>query len=154
MKIISWNVNSIRIRKQQLLQLIKNETPDFVCIQEIKSSNDVFPKKQILIIDFNDKKSISEKISNFLSIDFDNDFFDFSERINSNKAPKNLISKYFQRNRQITTVLKKYLPKKIINKFEPYLYSNEIRIQYSDEEKKILEELLIKDWTSFQKMVS
>ena len=46
MKIISWNVNSIRIRKQQLLQLIKNETPDFVCIQEIKSSNDVFPKKE------------------------------------------------------------------------------------------------------------
>ena len=46
MKIISWNVNSIRIRKQQLLQLIKNETPDFVCIQEIKSSNDAFPKKE------------------------------------------------------------------------------------------------------------
>ena len=119
-----------------------------------KNYIDAFPKKQILIIDFNDKKSIPEKISNFLSIDFDNHFFDFSERINSNKAPKNLISKYFQRNRQITTVLKKYLPKKIINKFEPYLYSNEIRIQYSDEEKKILEELLIKDWTSFQKMIS
>ena len=65
-----------------------------------------------------------------------------------------MISKYFQRNRQITTVLKKYLPKKIINKFEPYLYSKEIRIEYSDEEKKILEELLIKDWTSFQKMIS
>lgn len=119
-----------------------------------KNYIDAFPKKQILIIDFNDKKNISEKISNFLSIDFDNDFFDFSERINSNRAPKNLISKYFQRNRQITTVLKKYLPKKIINKFEPYLYSKEIRIEHSDEEKKILEELLIKDWTSFKKMIS
>ena len=119
-----------------------------------KNYIDAFPKKQILIIDFNDKKNMSKKISNFLSIDFDNDFFDFSERINSKKAPKNLISKYFQRNRQITTVLKKYLPKKIINKFEPYLYSKEIRIEYSDEDKKILEELLIKDWTSFQKMIS
>ena len=38
-------LNSIRIRKT-ILQLIKNETPDFVCIQEIKSSNDVFPKKE------------------------------------------------------------------------------------------------------------
>jgi|TARA_Y100000991_G_C21906070_1_gene320206 exodeoxyribonuclease-3 len=51
MKIISWNVNSIRIRKQQLLKLIKNEDPDFVCLQEIKSSNDAFPNK-----DFEDLK--------------------------------------------------------------------------------------------------
>ena len=43
MKIISWNVNSIRIRKHQLLDLIKKENPDFVCLQEIKSSNDAFP---------------------------------------------------------------------------------------------------------------
>ena len=43
MKIISWNVNSIRIRKHQLLELIKKENPDFVCLQEIKSSNDAFP---------------------------------------------------------------------------------------------------------------
>ena len=45
MKIISWNVNSIRIRKHQLLELIKKENPDFVCLQEIKSSNDAFPIK-------------------------------------------------------------------------------------------------------------
>ena len=45
MKIVSWNVNSIRIRKQQLLTLIKKENPDFVCLQETKSSNDAFPKK-------------------------------------------------------------------------------------------------------------
>ena len=44
MKIISWNVNSIRIRKKQLLDLIKKEKPDFVCLQEIKSSNSAFPK--------------------------------------------------------------------------------------------------------------
>ena len=44
MKIISWNVNSIRIRKKQLLDLIKKEKPDFVCLQEIKSSNNAFPK--------------------------------------------------------------------------------------------------------------
>ncbi len=119
-----------------------------------KNYIDAFPKKQILIIDFNDKKNMCEKISTFLSIDFDKDFFDFSERINSNKVPKNLISKYFQRNRQITTVLKKYLPKKIINKFEPYLYSNKINIERTDEDKKILEGLLIKDWTSFKKMIS
>ena len=45
MKIISWNVNSIRIRKQQLLDLIKKEDPDFICLQEIKSSVDAFPYK-------------------------------------------------------------------------------------------------------------
>ena len=45
MKILSWNVNSIRVRKNQLLSLIKKENPDIVCLQEIKSSNDAFPIK-------------------------------------------------------------------------------------------------------------
>ena len=45
MKIISWNVNSIRIRKEQLFDLLYKEDPDFVCLQEIKSSNDAFPTK-------------------------------------------------------------------------------------------------------------
>ena len=46
MKVISWNINSIRIRKQHLSRLIKQEDPDFICLQETKSSDDSFPKKE------------------------------------------------------------------------------------------------------------
>ncbi|MBS91924.1 MAG: exodeoxyribonuclease III [Rickettsiales bacterium] len=47
MKIISWNLNSIRARKEQLVILLKNEKPDFVCLQETKVSNDSFPEEPI-----------------------------------------------------------------------------------------------------------
>ena len=47
MKIISWNV-PIRIRKEQLLIYYK-EDPDFVYLQEIKSSNDAFPTKDLKV---------------------------------------------------------------------------------------------------------
>ena len=44
MKVISWNVNSIRVRKDQLLSLIKKENPDIICLQETKTIDDCFPK--------------------------------------------------------------------------------------------------------------
>ena len=37
MKILSWNVNSIRVRKNQLLYVIKKENPDIICLQETKT---------------------------------------------------------------------------------------------------------------------
>ena len=45
MKIFTWNVNSIRIRQKQLIQLIAEEKPDVICLQETKSTNNDFPKK-------------------------------------------------------------------------------------------------------------
>ena len=44
MKILSWNVNSVRVRKNQLLYVIKKENPDIICLQETKTNDDSFPK--------------------------------------------------------------------------------------------------------------
>ena len=44
MKIFTWNVNSIRIRKKQLIKLILEENPDVICLQETKTTNNDFPK--------------------------------------------------------------------------------------------------------------
>jgi exodeoxyribonuclease-3 len=38
MKLITWNVNGIRARHGQLMELIANESPDVICLQEIKAS--------------------------------------------------------------------------------------------------------------------
>ena len=38
MKIITWNVNGIRARHAQLIDLMEREQPDVVCLQEIKAS--------------------------------------------------------------------------------------------------------------------
>jgi exodeoxyribonuclease-3 len=37
LKVVTWNVNGIRAREAQVLELLGRETPDLVCLQEIKS---------------------------------------------------------------------------------------------------------------------
>ena len=43
MKIISWNVNSVRARIENILNYIKLEDPDILLLQEIKTQNETFP---------------------------------------------------------------------------------------------------------------
>ena len=43
MKIISWNVNSVRARAENILSYIKDSNPDILFLQEIKTQNDSFP---------------------------------------------------------------------------------------------------------------
>lgn len=43
MKIASWNVNSIRVRQQQVLDWLESEQPDVLGLQEIKMPTDDFP---------------------------------------------------------------------------------------------------------------
>ena len=43
MKIITWNVNSIRARQAEVGELIETEAPDIVCLQEIKASPEQVP---------------------------------------------------------------------------------------------------------------
>ncbi len=43
MKLITWNVNSVRLRLDLVVALLKNEMPDVLCLQETKVVNDLFP---------------------------------------------------------------------------------------------------------------
>ena len=43
MKIISWNVNSVRARIENIKDYIKNSAPDVLLLQEIKTQNENFP---------------------------------------------------------------------------------------------------------------
>jgi|TARA_B110000881_G_C18553401_1_gene505435 exodeoxyribonuclease-3 len=44
MKIISWNVNSVRARIANILDYIKDSNPDILFLQEIKTQEENFPK--------------------------------------------------------------------------------------------------------------
>ena len=44
MKIISWNVNSVRARIENILSYIKEFKPDILLLQEIKTQEESFPK--------------------------------------------------------------------------------------------------------------
>jgi exodeoxyribonuclease-3 len=43
MKIATYNVNGIRSRLPNLLEWLQKETPDIVCLQELKALDDAFP---------------------------------------------------------------------------------------------------------------
>ena len=43
MKIVSWNVNSVRARIENIKDYIKNSAPDILLLQEIKTQNENFP---------------------------------------------------------------------------------------------------------------
>ena len=45
MKIISWNVNSVRARIENILNYIRDSNPDILFLQEIKTQNENFPSE-------------------------------------------------------------------------------------------------------------
>ena len=45
MKIVSWNVNSVRARIENILNYIKDTNPDILFLQEIKTENINFPSE-------------------------------------------------------------------------------------------------------------
>ncbi|MFV9875798.1 MAG: exodeoxyribonuclease III [Rickettsiales endosymbiont of Dermacentor nuttalli] len=52
-KIVSWNINSVRTRLSRLLSFLEQERPDIVCLQEIKCINDQFPTLEIESLGYN-----------------------------------------------------------------------------------------------------
>ena len=44
MKVVTWNVNGIRARKDQVLALLADEEPDVVCMQETRASPQQIPE--------------------------------------------------------------------------------------------------------------
>lgn len=45
MKIASWNVNSLRVRLDQVLDWLKDNPVDLLCLQELKLSDEDFPQQ-------------------------------------------------------------------------------------------------------------
>jgi exonuclease III len=47
MKIATWNINGVKARIDNLTQWLKDSDPDIVCLQEIKTIDDAFPRLEI-----------------------------------------------------------------------------------------------------------
>jgi len=44
LRIVTWNVNSIRARKERVLAWVAAQQPDVLCLQETKVTDDAFPR--------------------------------------------------------------------------------------------------------------
>ena len=53
MKIITWNVNSVRVRLEHLIEMLQTHMPDIVCLQEIKVVNELFPYDELKSVGYN-----------------------------------------------------------------------------------------------------
>lgn len=47
MKLVTWNINSVRLRLPLLLKLIEEQQPDIICLQETKCPDEHFPLEEI-----------------------------------------------------------------------------------------------------------
>ena len=43
MRILTWNINSVRLRMPLLKKVIRENNPDIICLQETKAEDSVFP---------------------------------------------------------------------------------------------------------------
>ncbi len=53
LKIVTWNVNSVNTRMQHLMELIKDQDPDIICLQELKCINEKFPRLEFEHLPYN-----------------------------------------------------------------------------------------------------
>lgn len=53
LKIATWNINGIKARIENLLVWLEEANPDIVCLQEIKSEDDKFPRGPIEALGYN-----------------------------------------------------------------------------------------------------
>ncbi|MEN3929571.1 exodeoxyribonuclease III [Microvirga sp. W0021] len=47
LSVTTWNINSVRLRSDQVRQFLENERPDILCLQETKCPDDKFPFKEL-----------------------------------------------------------------------------------------------------------
>ena len=52
MKIATWNVNGIRARETQVLEWLKSDRPDIVCLQELKAASEQVPESLTKLSDY------------------------------------------------------------------------------------------------------
>jgi exodeoxyribonuclease-3 len=45
LKIATWNINSVRLRAEQVIRFLRETQPDVLCLQELKAATDKFPKE-------------------------------------------------------------------------------------------------------------
>ena len=68
MKIATWNINSVRLRIEQVLKFINDQNIDLLCLQETKTEDKFFPSGEFLKIGMNHQYFRGEKSYNGVAI--------------------------------------------------------------------------------------
>ena len=60
-RIISWNINSVRLRQDKVARLLKRQRPDFLCLQEIKCTAEEFPQGRFHALGYRHQLILGQK---------------------------------------------------------------------------------------------
>ena len=52
LKLVTWNINSVRLRMPLLARLVADEQPDVICLQETKVDDPLFPHDPIAALGY------------------------------------------------------------------------------------------------------
>ena len=141
MKIISWNVNSVRARIDNIKNYIKDTTPDVLMLQEIKTQNENFPNDEFIKLgyssyvfgqkSYNGVAIISKLKLDNINIDFIKDNLNQSRiitaELNINKKKIEIINIYVPNGNPVDTEkydYKKAWLKKFVNSVKKKLVKN------------------------------
>ncbi len=108
-----------------------------------------FDKKQIFILELENFNNDFDRLCSFLDIQ-KIDISKKNKKINANKTPRNIISRTLQHNRYLATLLKKFIPKKVVSFFEILLYKKAEKIILTKSERILLEKYINDDYIKFK----
>jgi len=61
MRIVSWNINSVRLRIESVARLVAELSPDILCLQEIKVTDAAYPQSAFADMGFTDHAVFGQK---------------------------------------------------------------------------------------------
>jgi exodeoxyribonuclease-3 len=53
-RLITWNINSVRLRLDLVCRLIAEQQPDVLCLQETKTPDELFPREAFAALGYRD----------------------------------------------------------------------------------------------------
>jgi hypothetical protein len=131
---------------QYLHQYIENS----LYYKHVNNYLEYFDRNQLFVLQLEKINDDFDRLCEFLDIE-KLKLKSNNERINTNKLPRNIISRTLQHNRYLATTLKKVIPRKIVRSFNFLLYKKAENVQLKEVEKLLLEQYLNEDYLKFNK---
>ena len=119
----------------------------------IKRYINTFGKKNVFIMNLDFIKDEVSNLYKFLDIDELN-AGNIDNKVNKNKMPSNIVSRFFQHNRYIATALKFIIPKKLVASLERFMYKEAVPVKISNRESSILDSIFKDDILELQKITN
>jgi len=120
--------------------------------RNVKNYMDIFGRDQVCVLFLEDIELTINKLFDFLGVE--GQLVDTSSKVNQNKKPRNVVSRYLQKNRDITSKLKLFIPEQVIRNLNRLLYKKAETERISHGDQQLLYNLLKSDIDALESLVN